>query len=1194
MSSDDLINDDFLPLIDVVVRHNGLVKHNINGYNDLINSGLNEIMTNLFSIDRPHANSRDQTAEDRSVSEFRIYVTFNNATIDYPYYTLFTSGVQDKLFPNMARINSMSYSGEFKIDVNVEITAFFKNREPSIKTAEIKQIIIGKFPIMVGSDKCYTSSETPTMKREMQEDPVDVGGYFIIGGREIAINSTENIKYNIPHIHKNIENEYVRLDFISQAGGAFENSSQIRIRMMKSGSITIEFISMKFQQIQLPFYMLFRFMGMTSDEEIMSTIINMSSMDKIDTIIEQYLDTAFHISTKEFQPHMYSIEQTEIITVIADKLVKYIQTSNTDRDIQQKNTVVMENMDLVLLPHIGKSPKDRIKKLRFIGELIRKMLLCHMKIIEPSDRDAFSNKRIHDGGISLAKSIKTHINSSLVIPILSGLKQLLDRDSWSSINENIISTTVSNSSNMKRNEFTQSLEKAIASGKQTITTKQQKITNRVAGVPLERKNQTNVISTLRDIITINSNSNNYTERARQMREVHSSMTGYICVSQSADTGEAVGMKKQLAITATICGSDDSIILRKKIKDEINDMGSSLISLNGEWLGYCDNAQVVAAKYRQLRRKGEILSTITIYWDAINNNVEFWTDSGRLRRPLLIVYNNIQEYDAALKAGKRIEFKQWIKFTRATLNAILRDEITLDDLINDEICEYITCEEHENCYVCPSYEDLVMDKDNICKQYTHCDIPQAILGLSALMSPFGNYTQPARITMSTNHGRQAAGWFSLNYPFRKEKNRFLMFTCQMPLVYTISNAYMMPNSYNVIEAYCSYGGNNQEDSAIVAKSAVDRGLFSGVMYRNEQYSFDPQDISTNPNPSITKNIKPNANYSKLHNGIIKVGSMIRSGDVIIGIVSQITNQRKDDEYQYIDKSIVYKYDEPCFAEDVIVTYGDQHNHIVIVKMRYMRKLVVGDKLSSREGNKAIVAELLSDSDMPFTETGMRPDIIFNMHSFPSRMSNGQLIENDASLLCAADGKFYNGTSFCSIDLETLHKRMEERGFRYNGKERMYNGITGNYFDVAIYIGPITEYRLQKFITDDQQVVGMTCPTDQLTGEPKGGKITGGSGGSLRMGEMEQHCLVSHGAVQFMYEANSIDSNGRTMRVCRRCGYQGIYNKALHIYKCIYCNEMADLCEIETTKSAIVLREHLEAANIRMKYMVNPYSIEKAST
>jgi DNA-directed RNA polymerase beta subunit len=245
------------------------------------------------------------------------------------------------------------------------------------------------------------------------------------------------------------------------------------------------------------------------------------------------------------------------------------------------------------------------------------------------------------------------------------------------------------------------------------------------------------------------------------------------------------------------------------------------------------------------------------------------------------------------------------------------------------------------------------------------------------------------------------------------------------------------------------------------------------------------------------------------------------------------------------------------------------------------------MSSRSGNKSIVALMLQQSDMPFTETGLTPDIIINTHSFPTRMTIGQLIETSLGKVCAHKGVIADGTAFLPVDHLDIAREMKALGFRHNGRERMYNGMTGGYFDAAIFIGPTAEQRLQKFVLDDKQHVAGSGPTDATTGQPLGGKNVQGG---LRLGEMENWTLFSQGSMLNYFEKNSSDSDGRKMHVCRGCGALAVYNEFHGIYLCRTCGELADIAIVDGSKSAILFHEELAAANINVCLGLLPREFE----
>jgi len=1200
---DDLTKHDMLYFIKAVVDKFGLIGHNLDGYNELVTSGINKIMTQLFDIDRTISNIR----EDSDIKSFRIQIKFHNVTIGKPIRATYIEGSYTNLYPDAARLSGLPYAGIITLQATSILTANYEDGKTDVKITEIPVFPMGDFPIMVGSVKCNTYNEPREGLKAIKEDPSDFGGYFITKRGEYIVDLLENIRYNSIHTHLQMGyKEHVRTEFLSQPGGAFDNSSMLTVRYNENGQITIEINSMSSEKVRFPFYVIYRVLGMTSDKDISSTIVfDINDKSIITTRILEILEGAFQLADSSQQDLIYDINRSSVI----EKVSKYMTTQRYNRSegaIQYINNNVLKNLDQIILPHMGNTPSMRINKLRFIGLIIYKTLLVYFGILSPIDRDSYRNKRVHGSGISLAKAFKTQVNNSIVNPIYRQFKKELNSNPWDSINSKTIIDIFSLA--IAASDLNKAMEQAITSGNKTIIIKRKASINRVSSQVLERKNILNTCSALRTVVTQNAgNSSKQTERADLMRRVHPTYTGYICVAQSADSGEKVGMRKQLAITASVCIAEeiapfkaqlllDITPLDKIANEDILHKKLARVFINGNWIGCCEHSYKLIEKYRNLRREGKgVEPRTTIYWDSNINEIEFWLDVGRLTRPLLIVYSNILEYDQALrdvhnkvKGAKRIEFNQYLKLTKEHIVLLKYKKMTLDDLIKEGIVEYIAPEEQENCLIAESINELKKNKNNVTLQYSHCDIEQAILGLAALNSPFGNHTQPARITHSTNHARQAGGWYALNFPFRTDKNRFFQFYNEIPLIKTITHDLIPSNGSNVMIAYASYGGNNQEDSAIVCQASVDRGLFNGAFFRYELVEKKKGEIFTNPDAAITKNLKPNASYEKLENGFIRIGSIVRNGDVIVGKVVKITRNANDQSmYQYIDRSVIYKLTEPAVVEDVIKPRDANDELFCIVKLRYERQLRTGDKLSSRCGNKSIVASMLQQSDMPFTESGLTPDIIINPHSFPTRMTIGQLIETTVGKICARKGVITDGTSFLPIDHFKIIEELLSLGYRFNGLERMYNGMTGEYFDSAIFIGPNLEQRIQKFVLDDEQVVAGSGPTDATTGQPLGGKHVQGG---LKVGEMEQWALVSHGAMLNMYEKTSIDSDGRILYICRNCGNTAVYNEYRNIYICRLCEEYADIVAVESTKAAMLFMEELAASNISMKFGVTPREFE----
>ena len=1094
----DLSKRDMMSFISAAVDQDGLVGHNRHGYNDLIENGINRIMTQLFDIDRILRNERSQTQRDRDVKSFQVHIQFHDVKIARPTCTTYLTGQFTDLYPGRARLTGLPYSGPVTLGATISVKSHFEDGRFEEKTAEIPPFQIGTFPTLVGGSNCHTSNSTREGLKEMGEDPTDPGGYFIAKRGEYVVDLLENIRYNAVHIHRKMKaNEHIRAEILSQPGGAFENSSQIKVRLMTNGQITVEINSVKFEKVRFPFYVIYRLFGMTDDRAITETIVfDTTDEGPITTHMLDYLERAFQLSDTTFATMISELNREKLVQMTAERVSKYL--TNPKAYINNENAIQFLNEDLlgsptkpggldkILLPHMGQTAESRIRKLRFLGLLIHKMFLVHLGVLPPTDRDSYRNKRVHGAGVSLAKAFKTQVNNSIVIPIFRAVKRELKNNPWESVTDKTLIDTFRNA--LTTSDLNRAMEQAITAGNKTIVVRRRAATNRVSSQALERKNGLNTFSALRTVVTQNAgNASKQTERADMMRRVHPTYVGFICIAQSADTGENVGMRKQLAITAGVCTAGEALPLKLRLLADpvvtaLDDVTSvrmlreslARVFVNGEWIGVCTAAHELVGRYRALRREGRVVDPhTTIYWDPVTDEVEFWLDVGRLRRPLLIVDSNIEAYDAALfkrhswiktyggapvegiiaedeagspagvyfagadryfafRAGSvavpeggmsldaaialtttggavegptpgpvretaaafgerygvagagdapsRVDFVQNIRFTAEHARGIVEGSLSMNDLVKLGIVEYITPEEQENCLIAESVEVLFNHQNDVTMQFSHCDVEQAVFGLAAHVSPFGNHTQPARVTYETNQGRQTGGWYVLNFPFRTDKNRFFQFYNEIPLVRTFTHKLVPSNGLNTYIAYASYGGDNQEDSAIVCQASADRGLFAGDFFRFELAELEKGEAFCNPDALTTKNLKPNASYEKLVDGFIRVGSIVRYGDVLFGRTAKLSRGRTgaDERYQFTDRSIVYRLDEPAVVEAVLRPRGANDELFGLVKLRYERPLRTGDKMSSRSGNKSIVALMLQQSDMPFTENGLTPDMIINTH------------------------------------------------------------------------------------------------------------------------------------------------------------------------------------------------------------------------
>lgn len=1195
----DITAGDMMMLIRAEIDRKKIAGHHIESMNSFNKVGIKQIVTKVFTVDGRLRNQRDKTDQDREITDITFKVEFKDINLTPPTTTKYKSGTVQMLTPSMARVKGMTYSSHMFIDADISATATYKNGTTKTRKAELVNHRIASIPCMVGTELCNTANCSKETLKSLEEDPLNPGGYFIIKGGEWAVDNLENITNNTFHVYRNMfGNEIVRGTFLSKPGDAFENSYQVILRYLNNGAITVEITTNKFDKFEIPYYLIFRALGMTRDKEIINNIVyGVENEDPITKHMMEVLDQAFETDDPKFGPILKKTNPAEIVQFIADRITESANTANARKDenvAKYLNNNILSIIDRYIFPHIGSGIEHRIKKLRFLGHLIHKLLRVEMEVLDSTDRDSYKNKRIHAAGTSVAKTFKTDFNFT----IAQEIKRQLTKD-FKSTPFDQVQLVESIKAAINSDDLERMLTQAITTGNKTITVRRNEVVNRVSSQTIYHKNDLNVKSILNTINTPNTSASKQNERADEMRRVHPTYLGYIDISQSADTGEKVGMTKQMACTASVCGASSSYVLKRILEEDpditpLDDVLPEQITadklakvfVNGDWVGCCKSSHDLVYKYRQMRRHEDIHPLTTIVWELLMREVYFWTDVGRLMRPLVIVYNNFDEYVANRRAGKRdVKFQQWTKLTKKHIKLLQLKRITMDDLRRERIIEYISPEEQENTFIAPNINVLRKHSDDIQHMFTHCDIDQAIFGVVTLASPLANHSNAVRNTMYTNHRKQSAGWFALNWPFRIDKNTTFQYYAERPLVSCFSDSLTYSNGQNCIVALALHGGENQEDSIKANQSSIDCGAFNASHFNYEKAELEKGEQFGNPDYARTMDIKKDATYAHVENGFIKEGTIVRKGYVLVVKIAKIP--KPVDQYMYIDKSIVYKREEPVFVEKVVTPRNDEDALFVKVKLRAERPLGVGDKLSSRTGNKGIVAKKVPREDMPYTEDGVTPDIIVNAHSIPTRMAVNQIVECMLAQLAVEKGCLIDATSFRTIDIDAILAELESFGIKYGGHRRMYNGKTGDWIDSLIFIGPTTYQRLQKFVIDEHYST-RTGPTSALTRQPLDGK---NNDGGLRIGEMEKDVYCAHGTMRALFEKFYKDSDGIDLPICRICGNRAVVNEKMGIYKCKYCGDNADIANVSASWVSNLFFNEASSMNVAMRFELEPFKFSR---
>jgi len=591
-------------------------------------------------------------------------------------------------------------------------------------------------------------------------------------------------------------------------------------------------------------------------------------------------------------------------------------------------------------------------------------------------------------------------------------------------------------------------------------------------------------------------------------------------------------------------------------------------LNGKFVGTIENPAEFTEKVKDQRRKGKISENLNIYYDKETDNIQINDCKGRLRRPLIVV-----------KDGQSTLIEEHIK-------KLQKNEILFSDLVKQGVIEYLDAAEEENAFVAFSEKELT-------KEHTHLEIsPMTIVGLCTSLVPYANFSPGARISIGSKNQKQALGVYAINFPIRIDMDVNILQTPQIPIVQSVmndvSNYNKHPSGQNMIVAVMSYKGYNVEDAVILNKASIDRGLGRSTYYRPAiaeelRYSGGLTDEVSIPDKDV-KGYKSEKDYRFLEkDGIISAESKVKEGDVIIGKTSPPRFLSSMDQYNLApssrrESSIALKHGQEGIIDFVLVTESSEGNRLVQVKIRDQRIPELGDKFTSRHGQKGVVGLIVDQADMPFTASGITPDLIFSPQGIPSRMTISHLIELIGGKVGALSSRYVDGTLFDAEPEEKLRKELLSLGFRDDGVETMYNGITGEQFEVKIFIGDIYYMKLKHMVANKIHARARG-PIQLLTRQPTEGRA---KEGGLRLGEMEKDTFVAHGASLLLKER--FDADRTIVPICEKCGMVAVHDKFKNKLFCPICGDNVEINFIEVSYAFKLLLDELKSLTIHPKLVL----------
>nr|XP_057929565.1 DNA-directed RNA polymerase I subunit RPA2 isoform X2 [Doryrhamphus excisus] len=417
--------------------------------------------------------------------------------------------------------------------------------------------------------------------------------------------------------------------------------------------------------------------------------------------------------------------------------------------------------------------------------------------------------------------------------------------------------------------------------------------------------------------------------------------------------------------------------------------------------------------------------------------------------------------------------------------------------------------------------------------THQELfPHSMLSVVANFIPYSDHNQSPRNMYQCQMGKQTMGFPLHAFLDRSDNKLYRLQTPQSPLVrphmydhYSLDN---YPSGTNAIVAVISYTGYDMEDAMIVNKASWERGFAHGCIYKTELVDLADKARGQDGVVFGNKPGDPKVEDRLDADGLPAVGSTLRYGDPYYSYINLNTGQT------FVT---YYKSQEACVVDNIKVCSNDAGSgpfKRVCITLRVPRNPAIGDKFASRHGQKGILSRLWPPEDMPFTESGMSPDILFNPHGFPSRMTIGMLIESMAGKSGALHGLSHDATPFVFSEknsaLEYFGQMLRAGGYNYYGTERLYSGMSGLELEADIFIGVVYYQRLRHMVSDKFQV-RTTGARDKVTNQPVGGRnIQGG----IRFGEMERDALLAHGSSFLLHDRLFNCSDRSVAQVCVDCG------------------------------------------------------------
>ncbi|CUR51077.1 DNA-directed RNA polymerase subunit B [Nitrosotalea devaniterrae] len=1091
-------------------------------------------------IARQHLNSYDEFLERGLQSIIDEVGQIEIESAEYPYKIqlgkvklqqprmMELDGSITHIAPMEARLRNVTYASPIMLEASVVEDG---------KILESRYIHIGDMPVMVRSNACILHNLSEQKLVEHGEDPSDPGGYFIINGSERVIVGLEDLSYNKIIVDRETVggNTVFKAKVYSSIVGY---RAKLELIMKNDGLIVAKIPG---SPVDIPVVTLMRALGLESDREIAASV---SLVDDIQDELEGSFEKSGDVPTAK-----------DAIVYISKRIAPGML-----EEFQIKRAETL--LDWGLLPHLGKHPDNRKEKALFLGEATCKLIELKLGWIATDDKDHYGNKVIKFAGQMLADLFRTAFRN-----LVRDMKYQLER-SGQKRGINAVAAAV------RPGIVTDKMNNAIATGNWGR--------GRVGVTQLlDRTNYLSTISHLRRIQSPLSRS----QPNFEARDLHATHFGRICPSETPE-GSNCGLVKNLALSAIISVNVPSEDIIEKLydlgvtyvsdaKDELKKEGTRVF-VDGRLIGYFKDGQKLVDSLRDLRRNFKIHPHVGIFlyqssFEGSTKRLYVNCNAGRVLRPLIVIKENK------------------ILLTQELIDKVSKKFLSWTDLLHMGIIELVDANEEENSYI-------AIDETEI-KKHTHMEVfPSAILGAGASIIPYPEHNQSPRNTYESAMAKQSLGFSTPLMNASTYVRQHLMLYPQTPIVNTKAMGLLgledRPAGQNCVVAVLPFDGYNIEDAIVLSKSSIDRGLGRTFFYRiyeaeAKQYPGGMRDNFEIPTAEGNiRGFRGDKAYRLLEeDGVIATESTAQGGDILIGKTSPPRFMEEYREFEVKgpyrrDTSIGVRPSENGVVDTVVMTQSHDGGRMYKIRVRDLRIPEIGDKFASRHGQKGVVGLLVNQEDLPYTADGVVPDVMINPHAFPSRMTVGMFLESVTGKAAALRGSKMDGSAFVGEKLEDVKGVLEQNGFKYSGKEVMYDGRTGKPFAVDVFIGVVYYQKLHHMVADKIHARARG-QVQMLTKQPTEGRARGGG---LRFGEMERDCLIAYGASMMLKDRLLDESDKADIYICERCGLVSYYDIKQRRFVCRVCGDKAKVTSISVAYAFKLLLQEMMSLDVAPRLLI----------